>query len=119
LKLLLLPPPAPTLAEQLEQTSKSPLQVRARKFEGIVTDVTGASIPHARIVVYVPRSGTELNLIKLEADEQGRFSLPLSPGSYAVAFQSPGFRTLLMGFAIGPDESPELAPIVLQVGSCT
>jgi hypothetical protein len=119
LKLLPLPPPPPTLAEQLEQTSKSPLQVRARKFEGTVTDVTGASIPHVRIVVYVPRSGTELNLIKLEADEEGRFSLPLSPGSYAVAFQSPGFRTRFVGFAIGPEEPPELGPIVLQVGTCT
>ena len=119
LKLLPLPPPPPTLAEQLEQTSKSPLQVRASKFAGTVTDVTGASIPHARIVVYVPGSGAELNQIKLEADEDGRFSLPLGPGSYAVAFQSPGFRTRFMGFAIGPDESPELGPIVLQIGACT
>lgn len=119
LKLLPLPPPPPTLTEQLEQTSKSPLRVRAKKFEGIVTDVTGASIPHAEIVVYVPRSGTELNLTRLAADEAGHFSLPLGPGSYAVAFQSPGFRTRFMGFVIGPDEIQELAPIVLQVGACT
>jgi hypothetical protein len=119
LKLAPLPPPPPTLAEQLEQAAKSPLQARARKFEGIVTDVAGASIPHAGIVVYVVRSGKEPNLIRLDADLEGRFSLPLSPGNYTAAFQSPGFKTRLVGFAIGLEESQELAPIVLQVASCT
>jgi hypothetical protein len=119
LKLAPLPPPPPTLAEQLAEAAKSQPQARARAFEGIVTDVTGASIPHAQIVVHVVRPGKEPNLIRLEADEAGRFSVPLSPGNYAAAFQSPGFRTRLVGFAIGPDESHELAPIVLQVGTCT
>jgi hypothetical protein len=119
LKLVSLPPPPPTLAEQLELTSKSPSQLRARRFEGTVTDLTGASIPHTSIVVYVSGSGKESNLIRLEADQDGRFSLPLNPGSYAVAFQSSGFRTRFVGFAIGPEEPPELGPIVLQVGTCT
>ncbi len=65
------------------------------------------------------RAGKEPILIKLEAGEDGRFFVPLSPGKYTAAFQSPGFTTLLVGFAIGAEESQELAPIVLQVGSCT
>ena len=119
LKLAPLPPPPPTLAEQLEQAAKLPPQVRARQFEGVVTDVTGASIRGAGLVVYVPRSGEKANLIKLEADAEGRFSVPLNPGRYAAAFQSPGFKTRFVGFEIGPDESWAIVPIVLQIGSCT
>jgi hypothetical protein len=119
LKLVPLPPAPPTLAEQLEQAAKSPPQVRAREFDGIVTDVTGAHIPRAGIVVYVHRSEKKPDLIRLEADEEGRFSVPLNPGSYAAAFQSPGFKTRFVVFEIGPEESKESVPIVLQVGSCT
>jgi hypothetical protein len=119
LQLAPLPPPPPTLAEQLEQASKSPPQVRARAFEGIVTDVAGAPIPRAGLVVYVHRSGRNPSLIRLEADAHGQFSVPLNPGRYAAAFQSPGFQTRLVGFEIAPDESQESVPIVLQIGSCT
>jgi hypothetical protein len=119
MKLASLPPRPPTLAEQLAEAAKSPPQARAREFEGIVTDVTGAFIPHAKVVVYVGRSGKGPNLVSLEADDAGRFSVSLSPGNYTAAFQSPGFRTRLMSFTIWPDESQELAPIVLQAGTCT
>jgi len=119
LKLAPLPPPPPTLAEQLEEAAKSPPQVRARQFQGVVTDVVGASIRGAGVVVYVPRSGEKPSLIKLEADEDGRFSMPLNPGRYAAAFQSSGFKTRFVSFEIGPDESQAIVPIVLQIGSCT
>ncbi len=118
LKLEPLPPPPPTLTELLEQAAKSPPQVRAREFAGIVMDPSGASISHAGLVVYAHRPEKQPNLIKLEADEDGSFSIPLNPGSYTAAFQSPGFRTRLVGFVIGPDESQESKPIVLQIGSC-
>jgi Carboxypeptidase regulatory-like domain len=118
LKLAPLPPPPPTLAEQLEQAAKSPPQVRVREFEGIVTDVTGAPIPRAALVVYVDRSPKKPSMVRLEADEGGRFFAPLNPGSYTAAFQSPGFRTRFVSFEIGPDESQESVPVVLQVGSC-
>lgn len=119
LKLVPLPPPPPTLAELLGQAAKSPPQVRVREFEGIVTDVTGAHIPRAEVVVYVYRSEKKPNLIRLDADEEGRFSVPLNPGSYAAAFQSPGFKTRFVVFEVGPEESQESVPTVLQVGSCT
>jgi hypothetical protein len=119
LKLVPLPPTPPTLAEQLEQVAKSSPQVRAREFEGIVTDVTGAHIPRAGVVVYVHRSEKKSNLIRLEADAEGRFSVPLNPGSYAAAFQSPGFKTRLVVFEIGPEESQKSVSITLQVGACT
>lgn len=119
LKLEPLPPPPPTLTELLEQAAKSPPQVRARDFAGVVTDPSGASISHAGLVVYVHSSEKKPNLIRLEADQDGRFSIPLNPGSYTAAFQSPGFKTRLVGFVIGPDESQESVSIVLQVGSCT
>jgi hypothetical protein len=119
LKLAPLPPPPPTLEERLERAAKSPPQARARAFEGIVTDVVGAPIPRAGLFVYVHRPGKKLNLIRLEADVEGRFSVPLNPGSYTAAIQSPGFKTRFVGFEIGPDESQESVPIVLQVGSCT
>ena len=119
LKLAPLPPPPPTLAEQLERASKLPPQVRARAFEGIVTDVAGAPIPGAGLVVYVHRSGRNPGLIRLEADADGQFSVPLNPGRYTAGFQSPGFQTRFVGFEIGPDASEESVPIVLQIGSCT
>jgi hypothetical protein len=119
LKLVPLPPPPPSLAEQLEQAAKSPPQVRAREFDGVVTDVNGAHIPRAGVVVYVYHSEKKPNLIRLDADEEGRFSIPLSPGSYAAAFQSPGFKTRFVVFEIGPEQPKESVPIVLQVGSCT
>jgi hypothetical protein len=119
LKLGPLPPPPPTLADQLEQAAKSAPEARAREFEGIVTDVIGAHISRAGVVVYVHRSGKKPSLIRLDADEEGRFSVPLNPGHYAVAFQSPGFKTRFVVFEIGPEESQESVPIVLQIGSCT
>jgi len=118
LKLVPLPPPPPTLDELLEQAAKSSPQVRTRAFAGIVTDVTGAPISRARLVVYVHPSEKKADVIKLVADGEGRFSVPLNPGSYAAAFQSPGFKTRIVGFEIGPNESQESVPIVLQVGSC-
>jgi hypothetical protein len=118
LKLTPLPPPPLTLAEQLENAAKSPPQVRARKFEGIVLDAGGGRIPRTAVVVYVHGPAKNPNLIKLEADEEGRFSAPLNPGSYTAAFQSNGFKTRFVGFEIGPDESQQTEPIVLQVGAC-
>jgi hypothetical protein len=119
LKLAPLPPPPPTLAEQLERAVKSSPQVRARAFEGVVTDVVGAPIPRAGLAVYVHRPGKKPNLIRLEADPMGRFSVPLNPGSYTAAFQSPGFQTRFVDFEVDPDESQDSVPIVLQIGSCT
>jgi hypothetical protein len=119
LKLAPLPPPPPTLAEQLEQAAKSPPEVQAREFKGIVTDVAGASIRRAGIVVYVERPGEKPRLIRLEADEEGRFSVPLNPGRYTAAFQSSGFKTRFVSFELGPDESQAIVPVVLQIGSCT
>lgn len=48
LELVPLPPPPPTLEEQLAPAAKLPSQARAREFEGSVTKVTGASIPHVK-----------------------------------------------------------------------
>jgi hypothetical protein len=118
LKLATLPPPPPTLEEQLKEAAKSAPQVRVREFKGTVSDMSGAYIPHAGLVVYVHPVEKESSLIRLEADEQGQFSVPLNPGGYTAAFQSPGFRTRLVGFVIVPDESQESVPIVLQIGSC-
>jgi hypothetical protein len=114
-----LPPPPPTLGEQLEKAAKSTTQIRARQFEGVVTDVAGAAISRAAVVVYVDGSEKQPNLVRLEADEAGRFSVPLIPGRYSAAFQSTGFKTRFVGFEIGPEGSQGPVPIVLQVGSCT
>ena len=118
LSLAPLPPPPPTLAEQLEQAAKSGPEIHAREFGGIVTDMTGAAIRGAGVVVYVSRSGEKPSLIKLEADEGGRFSAPLDSGRYAAAFQSSGFKTRFVSFEIGADQSQVMVPIVLQIGSC-
>jgi len=118
LKLAPLPPPPPTLEELLERAAKSPPQVRARTFEGIVTDVTGAPISLAGLVVYVNHSEKKADLMRAVADVEGRFSVTLDPGRYVAAFQSPGFKTRFVVFEIGPEGSQESLPIVLQIGAC-
>lgn len=71
LKLTTLPPAPPTLEEQLKEAAKSAPQVQVREFKGTVSDITGAYIPHAGLVVYVHPAEKESNLIRLEADEEG------------------------------------------------
>jgi hypothetical protein len=119
LKLAPLPPPPPTLEELLERPAKSPPKVRARAFEGIVTDVTGSPILRAEVVVYTHHSKKKAVLTKSVADGAGRFSVPLNPGSYVAAFQSPGFKTRIVSFEIGPEQPQGPVPIMLQIGECT
>jgi hypothetical protein len=119
LSLAPLPPPPLTLAELLEQAAKSAPEMHTREFRGIVTDVAGAAIRGTAVMVYVSRVGEKPSLIKLEADENGRFSALLDSGIYAAAFQSPGFKTRFVSFEIVADQSQAMVPIVLQIGSCT
>ena len=112
-------PPPPTFAEQLEQTAKSAPEIRTRVFEGIVTDVAGGHIPHTWIAVYAQHSNERSSIIRLVADQEGRFSAPLNPGLYTAAFQLPGFKTRLLGFEVAPEEPKKAMSIVLHVGSCS
>jgi hypothetical protein len=118
LKLVPVPPPPPTLEELLERSARSSPEVRARAFKGIVTDVTDSPILRAEVIVYAHHSKKRAVLTKSVADGEGRFSVPLNPGSYVAAFQSPGFKTRIISFEIGPEEPQGSASIKLQIGEC-
>jgi Carboxypeptidase regulatory-like domain len=119
LKLVPVPPPQPTLQESLERRAKSSPEIRARAFEGMVTDVTGSPILRAEVFVYAQHSMKKAVLTKSVADGEGRFSVPLNPGSYVAAFQSPGFKKRIVSFEVGPEEPQGPVPIMLQIGECT
>ena len=54
-----------------------------------VTDPTGNGVPHAQLrVIPAPDAAS-----KLETDEQGKLTLDLKPGGYAIFVRAPGFKT--------------------------
>jgi hypothetical protein len=58
---------------------------------GTVSDVTGAAVPGALVVVMNKETGLARNA---KTDESGRFSFPqLKPGPYSVEVQAEGFET--------------------------
>jgi hypothetical protein len=58
---------------------------------GIVTDPTGAVVPHASILAKNTATGVER---KAEANDSGEYSIPLLPiGQYTITAEAAGFKT--------------------------
>jgi hypothetical protein len=108
--------PPITLAAPAVNTA--PINDYIRQFKGVVSDVTGAVIPKAQVQVY--RRGEEVKepVAKLRADVSGRFSAQLAPGAYVAFLESPGFKTRIVGFEIGPQLQAKDLQIQLVVGGC-
>ena len=85
-------------------------------FEGTVTDQTGAAIHNATVVVSETRTGT---VRKLLTDARGAYrATGLSPGSYKIRLEAPGFRTtdrLGLNLAAGVSARVDFQPEVGQV----
>jgi hypothetical protein len=77
-----------------------------------VTDATGAAVPYAQIGV-CPID--EFSKPHDEADESGKFSLKLVPGSCELAVTSPGFRRWTQRIGLKQKENQTLK-VVLEVG---
>ena len=64
-------------------------QVVGGTIGGIVTDPSGAVVPHAKVVIHNDDTGTER---RLETDQTGHFAAPsMSIGAYTVTVEAAGF----------------------------
>jgi hypothetical protein len=83
---------------------------------GIVTDVTGAVIPKARIQILQIEDGKSR---EGAADAAGQFSFAaLPPGQYRVRVQSPGFKTSIRAITLAARDRGILS-VVLSIGAVT
>jgi hypothetical protein len=89
-----------------------------RQLEMIVQDASGGFIPNAEVWVYARQSYPKNPLVKARTDQDGRVSISVDPGTYAVAIRSPGFRAAVHVIEVSPDG--RLGPVkeVLQPGGC-
>ena len=62
-------------------------QTETGTIDGVVTDVMGAVVPHAKIVVT-----TRATLRTLETDEMGQFHIAVTPGIARITVERPGFK---------------------------
>jgi hypothetical protein len=88
----------------------------AAQISGIITDSTGATIPHAKITL-TPSSGTAHRETLTDAD--GRFIIPsLQPGKYRLEISSLGFMTQVREVDLSTNQLARLDS-KLAVGSAT
>ena len=77
----------------------------------IVTDPTGARVPHLQIrVVPTPDPAP-----KRETDEKGELSLDLKPGGYALFARLSGFKPLATHFEVRTTKELQTIPFLLQL----
>ena len=88
-------------------------QVPTGIIAGRITDATGASIPHARVVISKHEDGQQR---VLETSAEGEYTAPSLPaGVYEVAIETPGFQRLLRE-AIVEAGSTTAVDAVLRIG---
>lgn len=84
------------------------------RFSGIVTDPTGAVVPHAKVTVL--NDGTTAKQA-VETDDEGRYELLLPAGTYRLHVDAAGFKPYVQtGIVLGPTV-PLRADVVLQLAS--
>jgi hypothetical protein len=107
----------PELAQLSPQTHEGAMLGGIGGLSGVVTDPSGAAVPHADIKVYSEAGGL---VATSESDGQGRYEVgDLPAGNYRVLFSSAGFKsTDLQGLSLGG--SREMSQNVrLEIGSTT
>ncbi len=81
-----------------------------------VTEPTGKGVAHAQIRL-VPAPDT--TTAKLATDDQGRLSINLKPGAYALFVSAPGFKNgtqhIDVGTPAGNASSSQTVPVLLQI----
>ena len=96
------------------QNPKPPKQDQMAILQGKVVDITGASIPHAKVELLADGK----QVISAEADVQGAFVLTALPGAYTFDVASPGFkRSDAMPVQLHAGTQQATNPILLQVAS--
>ena len=96
-----------------------PLAIGAvERFRGSVIDPTGSPISGATIHVFKQESPAQALVTEIRADESGRFSASLEPGSYRASVKMQGFRTRQIVFEIAPYAGAKNLEISLNIGGC-
>jgi hypothetical protein len=85
------------------QAATSPVSIR-------VTDALGAVIPNAAIRVDPAPA-------KMGTDGAGQLSLILSPGSYALFVEAPGFKAAAIHIDVQATKDVKIVPVRLEAGS--
>jgi hypothetical protein len=80
----------------------------------VVTNATGGAVPYAQIGGLTPTNTQK----SPEADEHGRFSTKVDPGSYELAVTSPGFLRWTKRIRVENGKNITVN-IALQVGDCS
>jgi DMSO/TMAO reductase YedYZ molybdopterin-dependent catalytic subunit len=78
-----------------------------------VTDPSGGAVQGARIRI-VP---TPAMAPKMESGADGRVSVNLQPGGYALFVEHPGFSTYVTHFDVGDSKEVQTVAVVLQAGN--
>jgi hypothetical protein len=83
-------------------------------FSGVVTDPTGAVVPHAQVTVV--NEGTDARK-SIVSDAEGWFELLLPAGTYHLSVEAPGFQNYVHdGLVLGPTASLRV-DVALQLPS--
>jgi Carboxypeptidase regulatory-like domain len=98
-------------------SSISPQQIKSRApISVVVTDPTGAPIPHAEVkIVSAPSLG--LPTQQLETNESGVLAVELQPGEYDITVHALSFRTVSRHI-IAQNSVAQSVGFLLQVGGC-
>lgn len=97
----------------------SPLQTHAQsdvaEFSGLVTDSSGAVIPHANVLIVNQDTGISRSV---RSDREGRYTAPaLQPGHYRITVEANGFETLIKEQVTLNVAQVENVSFQLEVGS--
>ncbi|HUJ82569.1 MAG TPA: carboxypeptidase-like regulatory domain-containing protein [Candidatus Acidoferrales bacterium] len=112
-------PPPPTLEEQLEAARKEPVTLHTQILTGVVKEPGGSGLPSARIAIYKHDLGEKAPPLSFTADEHGRFSVPLEPGTYTAAFYEAGFAIKFLNFEIAPQAGQQSVEVKLNLAPST
>ncbi|HEX4541524.1 MAG TPA: hypothetical protein VH114_00045 [Candidatus Acidoferrum sp.] len=109
--------PAPALGNmQAEEKDAAP--ERLRRLDLVVLDLSGGAVPHPEIQVYKRGSYPRDAVMKGWTDQEGRFTAPLNPESYAITIRMKGFRSAIRVNEISPEGREGELREVLQLGTC-
>lgn len=96
-------------------TSSAWAQGERGAITGLVTDPTGAAVPHVDVVATEKATGVEFKAVTNEA---GLYRIPyLPPGTYRVSATAAGFKTELMDAVDVPVATVITANLKLEVGA--
>ena len=108
-------PPLPNV----QGSEKSVAPERLRQLDLIISDPSGAVIPHAEILVFKRDSYRRGQpVLKAWTDQEGRFKTTLDPGTYVVAIRTVGFKSAVHLVEVTSGGIETQIREVLQVGGC-